>query len=129
MKQNKNRYPKQLDVWQGASEYMTDVEQACNTTKHSSARGIILAVMNATLLLTAASTSLISTSVLAADQEKCYGIVKAGMNDCATATSSCASSATKDAQPDAFLFVPQGLCDKIVGASKNPLASVTKNSK
>ncbi len=49
--------------------------------------------------------------------EKCYGIVKAGMNDCSTSKSSCAGSATKDKQGDAFVFVPKGLCTKISGAS------------
>lgn len=52
--------------------------------------------------------------------EKCYGIVKAGMNDCSTATSSCAGSATKDKQKDAFLLLPKGTCEKIVGASLKP---------
>jgi len=47
--------------------------------------------------------------------EKCYGIAKAGMNDCGTATSSCASSATQDSQTDAFLLLPKGLCQRIVG--------------
>jgi uncharacterized membrane protein len=55
--------------------------------------------------------------------EKCYGIVKAQMNDCHTSHSSCAGGATKDSQPDAFLLVPQGLCDKIVGGSLKPPAS------
>jgi uncharacterized membrane protein len=49
--------------------------------------------------------------------EKCYGIVKAGKNDCATATQSCAGSAAKDNQPDAFIFLPKGVCEKIVGGS------------
>jgi len=53
--------------------------------------------------------------------EKCYGIVKAGMNDCSTATASCAGSATKDKQKDAFLLMPKGTCEKIVGASLKPL--------
>lgn len=52
--------------------------------------------------------------------EKCYGIAKAGANDCATATASCAGSATKDNQADAFLLLPKGLCDKIVGGHLNP---------
>lgn len=52
--------------------------------------------------------------------EKCYGIVKAGMNDCATATQSCAGSATKDRQPDAYLFVPKGVCEKIAGGMPKP---------
>jgi uncharacterized membrane protein len=50
-------------------------------------------------------------------REKCYGVAKAGMNDCATATSSCASSSTKDNQPDAFILLPKGLCQRIVGGT------------
>ena len=49
--------------------------------------------------------------------EKCYGIVKAGLNDCATATSSCAGSSSKDRQADAFIFLPKGVCDKLAGGS------------
>lgn len=47
--------------------------------------------------------------------EKCYGIAKAGKNDCQTAASSCAGTAKKDAQTDAFVSVPKGICEKIVG--------------
>jgi uncharacterized membrane protein len=73
----------------------------------------------------AAIFALTATSIVSAETnattkqetEKCYGIVKAGMNDCATATQSCAGSAVKDKQSDAFVFVPKGLCDKIVGSS------------
>ncbi len=49
------------------------------------------------------------------EMEKCYGIVKAGMNDCGTPTHSCASHATKDADPSEWIYVPKGMCDKIVG--------------
>ncbi len=49
--------------------------------------------------------------------EKCYGIVKAGSNDCATSHQSCAGSATQNNQPDAFIFLPKGTCEKIVGGS------------
>lgn len=49
--------------------------------------------------------------------EKCYGVVKAGLNDCATAKASCAGSSTKDNQADAFVFMPKGLCEKLVGGS------------
>jgi uncharacterized membrane protein len=47
--------------------------------------------------------------------EKCFGIAKAGKNDCQTATSSCAGTSKKDAQSDAWLSVPKGLCEKIAG--------------
>jgi uncharacterized membrane protein len=53
----------------------------------------------------------------AADQEKCYGVAKAGHNDCATKTSSCAGTATEDSQTDAFIVVPSGLCAKLTGGS------------
>ena len=50
-----------------------------------------------------------------AKTEKCFGISKAGKNDCQTATSSCAGTSKKDAQADAWLSVPAGTCEKIVG--------------
>jgi uncharacterized membrane protein len=49
--------------------------------------------------------------------EKCYGIVKAGKNDCQTATSACAGTSKTDGQKDAWLYVPKGTCEKIVGGS------------
>ena len=47
--------------------------------------------------------------------EKCAGIAKAGKNDCQTAKSSCAGTSKKDAQADAWVSVPKGACEKIVG--------------
>jgi uncharacterized membrane protein len=49
--------------------------------------------------------------------EKCYGISKAGKNDCQTANSSCAGTSKKDSQGDAWIYVPAGTCDKLVGGS------------
>lgn len=82
------------------------------------------------LLIKSAITSLLAVNIMvispyatADETEKCYGIVKAGMNDCMTNNQSCAGSATKDNQPDAFVFVPKGLCSKIVGGSLTPKKS------
>ena len=47
--------------------------------------------------------------------EKCYGVAKAGKNDCQTANSSCAGTSKKDAQADAWISVPKGVCEKLVG--------------
>ena len=58
-----------------------------------------------------------------AKQEKCYGVVKAGKNDCQTATSSCAGTSKKDAQGDAWVYVPAGTCVKLVGGSPAPKKS------
>jgi uncharacterized membrane protein len=54
--------------------------------------------------------------------EKCYGISKAGKNDCQTANSSCAGTSKRDGQKDAWIYVPAGSCDRIVGGSKQPRA-------
>ena len=51
------------------------------------------------------------------DAEKCYGVVKTGKNDCQTANSACAGTSKKDSQADAWIYVPKGTCEKIVGAS------------
>jgi len=49
--------------------------------------------------------------------EKCFGIAKAGKNDCQTANSSCAGTSKKDNQKDAWIYVPAGTCEKVVGAT------------
>ena len=47
--------------------------------------------------------------------EKCMGIVKAGMNDCGTASHACGGQAKKDNAPDEWIYVPEGTCAKIAG--------------
>ncbi|HZP88035.1 MAG TPA: DUF2282 domain-containing protein [Burkholderiales bacterium] len=49
------------------------------------------------------------------DNEKCAGIVKAGQNDCGTANHSCAGQGKKDGDPEEWVYVPKGTCEKIVG--------------
>lgn len=65
----------------------------------------------------AAGLAVAATSASAAKMEKCYGIAKAGMNDCKTSMTSCKGSATSDGMSGAFLMVPKGMCNKIVGGS------------
>jgi uncharacterized membrane protein len=50
-----------------------------------------------------------------APKEKCYGIAKAGQNDCGTARHSCAGKAAKDNAPDEWKYVPKGTCEKMGG--------------
>ncbi len=60
----------------------------------------------------------LSTVANAGDEkEKCYGVAKAGHNDCQTANSSCAGTSTMDDQGDAFVLLPKGLCGKLTGGS------------
>ena len=53
--------------------------------------------------------------------EKCYGLAKAGQNDCAsTGNNSCGGSSRVNADPKAWIYVPEGYCDRIVSGSKTP---------
>lgn len=53
------------------------------------------------------------------EMEKCFGVAKAGKNDCASNKSahSCAGQATKNNDPEDFVAVPKGTCDKIAGGT------------
>lgn len=56
---------------------------------------------------------------MAKEREKCYGVAKAGKNDCGSATGShsCAGQATIDRDPNEWIYLPKGACNKIVGGS------------
>ncbi len=53
------------------------------------------------------------------DKERCYGVVKAGKNHCGSADGahSCAGLATKDADPNEWVYLPKGTCDLLAGGS------------
>jgi uncharacterized membrane protein len=49
------------------------------------------------------------------EKEKCYGVAKAGQNDCSTAKHTCAGKATRDNAADEWKYVPKGTCGKAGG--------------
>ena len=49
--------------------------------------------------------------------EHCYGVNKAGKNDCAAAGHSCAGQASKDMDKASWVAVPAGVCAKLAGGS------------
>ena len=55
--------------------------------------------------------------------EKCYGIAKAHKNDCFTSKSACGGSVKRDNDPEAWVYVPAGVCEKVVGGSLEPKKS------
>lgn len=55
--------------------------------------------------------------------EKCYGVVKAGMNDCGNSIHSCSGEAKTDRNGKEWVFVPTGLCARISGGSTTPSQS------
>jgi uncharacterized membrane protein len=52
--------------------------------------------------------------------EQCFGVAKAGKNDCGTAKHSCGSVAKADNEPDEWKYVPKGTCGKIGGTTTPP---------
>ncbi len=53
------------------------------------------------------------------DMQKCYGVVKAGENDCASEANQhgCAGMAETDSDVNEWIKIPNGLCDKLVGGA------------
>lgn len=62
--------------------------------------------------------------------EKCYGIVKAGKNDCGAADKShaCMGGAKVDGDINEWIGLPKGVCEKIVGGSLTPVAAVPEKA-
>ncbi len=82
---------------------------------------------NKLIAATILSAMLGASSAYAADKaeakperEKCYGVAKAGKNDCAAkdGSNSCAGQSKKDANANDWIYVPKGLCDKLAGGAK-----------
>lgn len=61
--------------------------------------------------------SLAAAPAAAADKEKCFGIAKAGQNDCASTTGahSCAGQSKVDMDPTEWKYVAAGTCKQMKG--------------
>lgn len=74
-----------------------------------------IARMAALAFTASAAAGIMVTPAMAQKQEmeKCYGIAKAGKNDCAAGPgTSCAGTSTRDYQGNAWKLVPKGTCSK-----------------
>jgi uncharacterized membrane protein len=88
--------------------------------------------MNKRRFITAALAAAVASPMLLSAQkpvppptnwkaEKCYGIAKSGKNDCAsTGNNSCGGTSKVNSDPKAWIYVPEGYCERIVGGSKTP---------
>jgi len=82
---------------------------------------------HALILAATAGLFAVSSTAFAADKdhsndEKCFGIAKAGQNDCASksGTHSCAGQAKKDKDPQDWKFVAKGSCKSMGGMMEAP---------
>jgi uncharacterized membrane protein len=89
--------------------------------------------MNPQFLIRSAIASVLALGAISAAQagpvapdaskDKCYGVAKAGANDCASASGShaCAGMANKDKDPGDWKYVEKGTCDKMGGMMAPPM--------
>jgi len=96
--------------------------QPTNKEETTMNKKVIISSAIATALTLAAASTFTSTANAAAAKEaapdKCFGIAKAGKNDCkAGPGTSCAGTAKMDGQKNAWMNVLAGTCEKIVGGS------------
>lgn len=62
-----------------------------------------------------------TSSTAQGTMEKCYGVAKAGQNDCdAGMDPATCDKSVIDADPNYWIYVPQGLCGKLVGGMTSP---------
>jgi uncharacterized membrane protein len=92
---------------------------------HLNAKAALSALMLAGLAAGAAHAQAMDKSPMDKPaMEKCYGVAKAGHNDCkAGAGTTCAGTAVKDYQKNAWKLVPAGTCTQI--KTPNGMGSLT----
>ena len=56
----------------------------------------------------------------AQDTEQCFGVAKAGKNDCKAGAHDCKGMSTVNSDPQSFVLVPVGTCEKIAGGGMKP---------
>ncbi len=73
-----------------------------------------LLALSGAVAVTLGTLSLPTEAEAAKEKEKCYGVSKAGKNDCAAGPgTSCAATSKVDYQGNAWTFKPRGKCEKI----------------
>jgi uncharacterized membrane protein len=75
----------------------------------------ITAAIASLLALGLASPSPAQSPPAAPATEKCFGVAKAGQNDCATGKHACATLTKVDRDPDDWKMIAKGTCEKLGG--------------
>lgn len=76
--------------------------------------------LSVTLLTTAALMAMPAHAAMEGNHsqdERCFGIVKMKQNDCGTSQHTCANQAKTNGDPEEWIYVPKGTCERIVGGS------------
>jgi uncharacterized membrane protein len=91
--------------------------------------------MNQRALIASAAASLVSLALVAgpaaaAEKEKCFGIAKAGQNDCASISGvhSCAGQSKVDMDKGEWKYVAKGTCKDMKGLSLDEAKALGKKA-
>ena len=83
---------------------------------------VAIATLLADAALASCSTQVVKAKRAAAEAvgatEACYGVARAGWNDCKTSKHVCAGWSREARDRRAFIFLPEGTCEKIVGGRR-----------
>ena len=77
--------------------------------------GMMLAIAGA--MIGAVAASVRHGAQGAVERERCYGVVRAGANDCANAVHSCAKQAAVEHDASEWIAVPKGTCVRLAGGA------------
>lgn len=83
-------------------------------------RDLTIAAAVTSLLALSAATTATADDAMAGAKEKCYGVAKAGKNDCANGAHSCMGQAAKDHDPTEWKMLPKAECEKLGGTHEAP---------
>jgi uncharacterized membrane protein len=91
-------------------------------------RHVVTSALASVLALGLAGVAQSQTMAGGKDKEKCYGIAKAGQNDCANlaGTHSCAGQSKADNDPGEWKYVAKGTCKDMKGLSAEEAKAKTK---
>ena len=76
---------------------------------------ILLTAFALSLALSACASGEKEPMQQSAATEMCFGVAKAGGNDCKAGAHDCAGMSKVDADPASFVVLPAGTCEKIAG--------------
>jgi uncharacterized membrane protein len=82
----------------------------------TSTKSLLVAAIGTLLFTNLATAADMAGADKAAATEKCFGVAKAGKNDCAANGHSCAGQA-KAASAKEWIKLPKGTCERLVGGS------------
>ena len=72
------------------------------------------------------SMGLMAVPAAAQEKEKCFGIAKAGQNDCSTGAHSCAGQSKVDMDKTEWKYVAKGTCKDMKGMTADEAKAMKK---